>query len=115
MEGISVLEGIKEYVGSKCQVIYAEGCKLTINKECHWHVNENPILNDPEEDQKLIREAVQAAKKSDAVILALGENELVNREAWSETHLGDRDNLDLIGSQNKLAGEIIETGKKKEE
>ena len=111
MQGVSVLQGIQDFAKGKFQVRYSEGCKLTLNKECHWQVNENPILNNPENDKKLIAEAVKIAKRSDAVVLVLGENELICREAWSENHLGDRDNLDLIGQQNELANAILEIGK----
>jgi len=111
MEGVSVLQGIQEFAAGKFNVVFAEGCKLTLNKECHWRVNENPILNDPEDDKKLIAEAITVAKQSDAVVLVLGENELICREAWSENHLGDRDNLDLVGMQDELAKAILETGK----
>ncbi|MDZ7288358.1 MAG: glycoside hydrolase family 3 C-terminal domain-containing protein [candidate division KSB1 bacterium] len=111
MQGVSVLQGMREFAGGKFKVIYAEGCKLTLNKECHWQVNENPILGDPETDRKLIAEAVKVAQQSDAVVLVLGENELLCREAWSESHLGDRDNLDLVGRQNELAEAIFKTGK----
>jgi beta-glucosidase len=111
MEGVSVLEGIKTFAGNRMRVLYAEGCKITLNKEVNWRVNGNPILNSPEEDAKLIKEAVQVAKQSDAVVLVIGENELVNREAWNETHLGDVDHLNLIGQQEQLARAVIETGK----
>jgi len=111
MHGVSVLEGIKAFAEGKFQVRFAEGCKITLNKECHWTVNENPILSDPADDKKRIAEAVKAAKKSDAVILVIGENELINREAWSREHLGDRDNLDLAGMQTDLAMAVLATGK----
>jgi len=111
MQGVSVLRGLQEFAEGKFAILYTEGCKLTLNQECHWQVNENPILNDPENDRKLIKQAVKVAKQSDAVILVLGENELICREAWSEKHLGDRDDLDLVGRQNELAAAIIKTGK----
>lgn len=111
MQGISVLEGIRKFAGNRIKVLYAEGCKLTLNKVCNWKVNGPPILNDPKNDQKLIAQAVQVAKKSDAVLLVLGENELLDREAWSETHLGDVDNLNLVGQQNELAKAMLKTGK----
>jgi beta-glucosidase len=111
MQGVSILEGIRTFAKNKFQVLYAEGCKLTLNKECNWQVHENPILNNPENDKKLIAEAVKIAKRSDAVVLVLGENELICREAWSENHLGDRDNLDLVGQQNELANAILKIGK----
>ena len=46
MKGVSVLQGIQEFSKGKFHVLYAEGCKLTLNKECHWQINENPILNE---------------------------------------------------------------------
>jgi len=111
MRGVSVLEGIKAFAAGKFNVLYSEGCKITLNEECHWRVNEEPVLNNPENDKKLIAKAVKTARQSDAVILVLGENELIHREAWSDIHLGDRDDLDLIGMQNELAKAILETGK----
>jgi beta-glucosidase len=111
MKGLSVLDGIREFAGGRFKVLYAEGCKLTMNPECNWTVDGNPVLNDPHSDAKMIEEAVKTARKSDAVVLAIGENELINREAWSEQHLGDRDDLDLAGMQNELAKAILKTGK----
>ena len=111
MQGVSVLEGFRAFAKEKFQVLYAEGCKLTLNKECNWRTEENPIVGDGENDKKLIAEAVNVAQKSDAVVLVLGENELICREAWAENHLGDRDNLDLIGRQNDLADAILKIGK----
>jgi beta-glucosidase len=111
MTGVSVLEGIQSFAEGKFRVVYAKGCELTLNTECDWRVNGNPILNDPEKDRTLIAEAVKVAKKSDAVVLVIGENELINREAWSETHLGDRDDLDLAGMQNELALAVLKVGK----
>jgi beta-glucosidase len=111
MKGVTLLEGIRDYVGSMFEVVYAEGCKITVNETVNWLVNENPVMNSFENDQKLIDEAVKAAKESDVVVLAIGENELVNREAWNETHLGDADQLNLVGRQEDLAKALIGTGK----
>ena len=111
MKGVSVLEGIRNFAGKRMNVLYAEGCKLTLNKECNWLVNENPIMADQATDDKLIAEAVNVARRSDAVVLVLGENELICREAWSDEHRGDRDNLDLAGHQEQLAKAILATGK----
>jgi len=108
--GVSVLEGIKAYAAGKFEVLYAEGCKITVNEASFWN-NENPILNDPSKDRKLISQAVRSARQADAVLLVLGGNESTCREAWSEDHLGDRDDLNLIGLQNELAEGIIATGK----
>jgi len=111
MEGVSVLQGIKDFAGGSFKVLYAEGCKLTANHASGWLVNENPVPNDRADDSRLIDEAVDTALRSDAIVLVLGENELLRREAWSEEHLGDRDTLDLVGRQRELAAAVLATGK----
>jgi len=111
MQGVSVLDGLKEFAAGRFTVQYAEGCKLTLNKECDWRVNENPVLSDPAADRKRIAEAVELARHCDAAVLVLGNNELLDREAWSEEHLGDADTLDLIGRQNDLAKAVLAVGK----
>jgi len=111
MAGVSVLQGLKDFAGATTKVLYAEGCKITANHASGWLVNENPVPNDPADDSRLIDEAVATALKSDAVVLVLGENELLRREAWSEEHRGDRDTLELVGRQNELATAILATGK----
>jgi beta-glucosidase len=104
----TVLQGIKEKLGKDVNVLYSEGCKITVNGS--WD-EDSVILPSPEEDRKSIRKAVAVAKKADAVIIALGENEQISREAWTKTHLGDRVNLELFGMQNELVKAILQTGK----
>lgn len=105
---VTLLEGIKQYVGKKANVSYAEGCKITLPGK--WE--EDPVsMNSPENDEILIAEAVKVANNSDIIILAIGGNELTSREAWSETHMGDRSNLDLIGKQMELLKTLEKTGK----
>jgi beta-glucosidase len=111
MAGVSVLQGLKDFAAGKFQVLYAEGCKLTTNHASGWLVNEPPVLNDRADDSRLIDEAVATALKSDAVVLVLGENEILRREAWNEEHEGDRDSLELVGRQHELARAILATGK----
>ena len=104
----TVLQGVKAKVGSKLNVIYSEGCKLTIGGS--W--SEDAItFADPEENKKLIYEAVKTARQADVVVLAIGDNEQISREAWNKTHMGDRADLDLFGSQKDLVKAIAETGK----
>ncbi len=111
MQGVSVLQGIREFAGASMRVLYAEGCKITANYASGWLVNENPVPNDRADDGRMIDEAVDVALRSDAVVLVLGENELLRREAWSEQHQGDRDTLELVGRQHDLARALIATGK----
>jgi len=73
-----------------------------------WH-EDAAELPDAAQDARLIAEAVEIARQADAVLLVIGENETVCREAWGETHLGDRDTLDLPGRQNVLVKAVVET------
>jgi beta-glucosidase len=107
--GVSILEGVRNKVGERIKVNYAEGCKITKEGGNWWA--DSSQLNDAESDAKLIAEAIEVAKASDVVVLAVGGNEDTNKEAWAENHLGDRDSLDLVGRQNDLVKAVLETGK----
>jgi beta-xylosidase len=111
MHSVSILQGIRDRVGSKAKVLYAEGCQITdAAPGFHGWFSNNVHLIDPSTQADKIKEAVAAAKSSDVAILVVGENESTNREAWAENHLGDRDSLDLLGAQNELVKQVVETG-----
>ncbi len=111
--GVSILQGIRNYVGSRAKVLYAEGCQITRGHEpgwAEWYKN-NVRLADPSTQQKSIRQAVRVARRADVVILVVGENEGTDREAWSNEHLGDLDTLNLLGAQRQLVRAVVATGK----
>ncbi len=107
---ISILQGIKDKVGSAVTVNYAEGCKITTSDKPSWH-KDDVRLSNPADDDARIAEAVKAARASDVAVVVVGDNVETTREAWAENHLGDRDSLDLLGRQNDLVKAIVETGK----
>ena len=109
--GVSILDGIRERVGSSAKVVYAEGCQITTAKQGWrgWLAN-NVKLADPQAQAEKVAAATELARKADVAILVVGENESTNREAWGEYHLGDRDSLDLLGAQNDLVKSVVETG-----
>jgi beta-glucosidase len=110
--GVSILEGIRARVGASAKVVYAEGCRITEGKQgwSAWYAD--PVRVPTAEFQlKSIQAATDAARNADVAVVVVGENESTNREAWSESHLGDRDSLDLIGYQDQLIKAIVETGK----
>lgn len=107
--GVSILQGIKDKVGSSVEVLHAEGCKITESSP-DWYADK-VVLADPALNAKRIQDAVKVARKAELVILALGGNEQTSREAWAPEHLGDRDNLDLLGQQDDLVKAILATGK----
>jgi beta-glucosidase len=105
---ITVLQGIQDRVGDSINVLYHEGCKITVGGS--WTQDE-VVLSDPAEDRKSIAAAVKIARKADVVILAIGGNEQTSREAYEKNHMGDRTNLQMVGLQDELANALAATGK----
>jgi beta-glucosidase len=104
----TVLQGIRDRVGDSIEILYHEGCKITLGGS--WQ-NDEVVPSDPEEDRKSIAEAVKVAQKADCIVLAIGGNEQTSREAWELNHLGDRASLDMVGLQDELVDAIVATGK----
>jgi beta-glucosidase len=108
---VSILEGIRNRVGPEVKVLYAEGCKITTGVQGWraWYLDKVEVP-DAKSQLESIQAATEVARKAEVAIVVVGENESTNREAWAETHLGDRDSLDLIGFQSQLVQAIVETG-----
>ncbi|WP_066630617.1 glycoside hydrolase family 3 N-terminal domain-containing protein [Labilibacter marinus] len=119
---VSLLEGIKNTVGDKVDVLYAEGCKITTTSGIDEQGNKMASadgwntakvgLPTKEQDDALIEEAIETAKKADIIVLAIGGNEQTSREAWAYNHMGDRTSLDLFGRQQELFDRLKALGKK---
>jgi beta-glucosidase len=110
---VNLLDGIKAKAGAGTEVLFAQGCKLTTNTSIsyfNWKLDEIKFAS-RKENLKLISEAVKTATKADLIILAIGENEHLCREAWAKTHIGDNMTLDLFGEQKELAEAITGLGK----
>ncbi|MBC3765054.1 glycoside hydrolase family 3 N-terminal domain-containing protein [Neptunicella marina] len=121
---VTILDGLKQKLAGKAQVSFARGTRLIADgpeisdeqqkaqtfSERRW-VYDDIQLADGKDDKKLMAEAVALANKSDAVVLVLGENEGLSREAWDDNHMGDRAHIELVGNQVALAEAILATGK----
>ncbi|GHA97733.1 beta-glucosidase [Algimonas arctica] len=105
---VSILDGLKAKVGNDVSLSHHKGVSLTDNRS--WWDDE-VSLSDADENMSSIARAVKVAKKADLVILAIGGDESTSREAWSETHMGDRNDITLIGQQKELVDALAETGK----
>ncbi|HVB04500.1 MAG TPA: glycoside hydrolase family 3 N-terminal domain-containing protein [Chitinophagaceae bacterium] len=99
---VTVLAGIRDELGQKVKINYSRGCNLV---DARWP--ESEILPEPltPEEQLGIDSAVAAARRSDAVILVLGENSPISGENHSRT------SLDLPGRQLDLAQAVFAVGK----
>nr|WP_249665498.1 glycoside hydrolase family 3 N-terminal domain-containing protein [Mucilaginibacter sp. Bleaf8] len=98
----SVLEGIKQYVGSGAQVDYAKGCNVI---DATWP--ESEIIPTPltAPEQAGIDSAVAKAREADVVIAVVGEDEQRVGESLSRT------GLNLPGRQLQLLQALHATGK----
>lgn len=108
LQASTVLQGIRDRLPSGIEVLYHEGCRITIGGS--WAQDE-VTPSDPAEDRRMIREAATLAARADVILLAIGDNEQTSREAWALNHLGDRTSLDLVGRQDELVDAVAATGK----
>ena len=112
---VNILDGVKRTAGDATKILYAKGCSITTNEGPSsmqaWMTVNRQQFPSAEQDRADIAQAVQTASEADAVVLVLGENELICREAWTDEHFGDRASLDLFGRQNELAEAIFKLGK----
>ncbi len=101
--GVTVLDGIRRYVGNEVTVDYAEGCGITsLSKEG-------------------FAEAAQLAKESDVVVLVLGGTSVIySGIGWGDANSKevntcgegyDRNELNFPGVQPELLDLIVQQGK----
>jgi beta-glucosidase len=106
---VSVVDGVRARLGDKVKVTTAPGCGLTLgNRGWTDDVIELPT---PADDARLTAEAAKVAAAADVVLLVLGQNEQLSREAWADNHQGDRTSLELPGRQMELARAVLATGR----
>ena len=105
---VSIVEGMRKRFGDNTTITHAKGVELTNNRS--WW-DDDVRLASPKDNQRRIEQAVKVASKADLIVLAIGGDESTSREAWSETHMGDRDDITLIGQQLDLVKALAGVGK----
>lgn len=102
VEVTSVLQGLKDKLAGRAEVLYAKGCDLV---DARWP--ESEILPEPlaEDEQAEIDKAVENARRSDVSVVVLGENSRTCGENKSRT------SLDLPGRQLDLLKAVHAVGK----
>ncbi|HSY02533.1 MAG TPA: glycoside hydrolase family 3 N-terminal domain-containing protein, partial [Acidobacteriaceae bacterium] len=107
---VSVVQGIREKVGSAVNVAYAHGPNLTRDFPSPFEgvpivpMKEQPAQT-PQEAQQAIQDAVALARRSDVAVLVLGEIDLMSAEYAS------RSSLKLSNGQEELLEAVAGTGK----
>ena len=97
---VSLLEGIQAAVSPATRVLYAEGAKLSLGG--HSFAGE---LTFNTSDRTGFAAAVDAARHSDLVVMALGEDALQSGEGRSQADIG------LKGLQEELLRAVLEVNK----
>ncbi len=100
---VTVLEGIQDYVGDRCRVLYSQGCAL-------WEDRVEPLA----QPNDRFAEALAVAKASDTVILVLGLDETLEGEegdTGNSYSSGDKEDLLLPESQRHLLDGVLAVGK----
>ena len=101
LDGVSVLAGLRKYLGSSVEVRYAKGCNTVDRGFPESEIVPLPLLD---EEKNAIAEAVKQAEGCDVIVVALGEDKRRVGESKSRT------SLNLPGRQQLLLEALHATG-----
>jgi beta-glucosidase len=103
----SLLQAFKETIGDKVAINYAKGSNLDADAKFEERAGMfgKSLKRDNRTDAQLLNEALDAAAKSDVIVVAAGESAEMSGEASS------RSNLDIPGVQKNLIQALLKTGK----
>ena len=104
---VGVLAGMREVAGQEARILYARGANITEDPEEIRKLNEfGPmVVNDPRPPQEMIDDAVDIAKRSDTVVLVVGEGKEHTGEASSRT------DICIPGRQRAMIEAVLAVGK----
>ncbi|MTV36302.1 glycoside hydrolase family 3 N-terminal domain-containing protein [Duganella radicis] len=108
---VGVLEGLRQ-AGANVTIEQSDGVWIT-PPLAEGVRPEAPVIRQvPAADNRArIAAAVEVARRSDLVVLVVGDNEQVTREAVAAVLPGDRNSLNLYGDQDALVEAIFGCGK----
>ena len=101
LDGVSVLAGLRKYLGRSVEVRYAKGCNTVDRGFPESEIVPLPLLD---EEKNAIAEAVKQAEGCDVIVVALGEDKRRVGESKSRT------SLNLPGRQQLLLEALHATG-----
>jgi len=103
----SLKEAMKEVLGNKVNLLYAQGSNLDYDAEFQKNATMfgKDIKIDARTPKEIIDEAVAVAKNADVIIAAIGESAEMSGESSSRT------NLEIPQAQKDLLDALVKTGK----
>lgn len=110
-KAVGILAGVKAAAGPQVTIEQADGVRIIQPSPISEHRDAPIKLVPPEENTPRIAEAVELARRSDVVLLVVGDQPEITREAVAMAMPGDRSTLGLFGDQERLVQALAETGK----
>ena len=106
-KSVSLEQGIKNIAGNQVKINYAHGANFTEDEQMIKRLNRHggKLQIDERPSEKMIAEAVRAARRSDVIIAVVGESQGMSGEAAS------RADITLPGRQLDLLKALKKTGK----
>lgn len=102
----TLLQAMRDAVGSRAEVIYAKGSNITYDKDLEARGSMfGREIRDSRSDKEMLDEAVQAARQADVIIAAIGETSEFSGECASRT------DLTIFDAQKDLLTALKATGK----
>lgn len=102
----TVLQGLKDAVGNKAEILYAKGSNLVSDPVLEANATMfGREMRDPRSEQELLDEALKVAAEADVIVAAMGESSEFSGEATSRT------DLTLPDTQKRLMEALLATGK----
>jgi beta-glucosidase len=104
---VSVINGLKEAVGSNAKILYAKGSNLTEDAAYEERATMfgKTLHRDARPAADILNEALAVANQSDVIVAALGESAEMTGEASSRTEIG------IPEIQKDLLKALLKTGK----
>lgn len=102
----TLLQGFKDAVGDKAEILYAKGSNLT--RDARLEADATMFgreMRDPRSEEELLKEALEIAAQADVIVAALGESSEFSGESSS------RSDIELPDTQKALLKALLATGK----
>jgi beta-glucosidase len=106
-KSISVMQGIKNVVGNGVTINYAKGSNITEDTTFIKRLNFGPgmVSIDKKPADELLKEAIDAANKSDIIVAVVGESQSMSGESSS------RSDIDIPEPQKNMLKALSKLGK----
>ena len=112
---VTLLQGIKNLKGKNNTILYAKGANIVDDKILAENIYLTQVSISIKSPKELIEEAIETAKKSDIIVLAIGEGSEMTGECASRTEITIPQNqialLEALKTLNKQIVMVLFTGR----